>query len=145
MYILTNSIIETIKTFCISILCSAIFSFMIYRDTVLIQNVACFILNLASFLLFLFLYYKNWSNFYSRTYAAIEYIIPVATSFIVYAGASTYFYITKASLIYRWVFQHTRFLEPMLNSKYAFVSFIIAQVLTLAVIFIVPMTCEQKN
>ncbi len=145
MYIFTNTVVETIKTFCMSILCSTLFSFMIYRDTVLFQDTACFILNLSAFLLFLFLYHKNWADFYSRTYTAAEYIIPAASSFLVYAGLSTYLYIIRASAVYRWLFQHTRFLEPLLNNDYAFLSFILSQVVTLIVLVIAPRFCYQKR
>ncbi len=144
MYIFTSTVVETIKTFCISVLCSVIFSLMIYRDTVIFNKLVCFILNLAAFILFLFLYYKSWSSLYMRTYTRAEYMVPAVVSFSVYCGVSTYLYILKAGNIYRWFFQHTRFLEPMLNSEYAFISFLLAQVLTAAVLFLVPVLNQER-
>ena len=144
MYIFTSTIVETIKTFCISILCSVIFSLMIYRDTVLFNNVVCFILNLAAFLLFLFLYYKNWSNLFLRTYTRAEFLVPAVVSFSLYCVSSTYLYVMKASNIYRWLFQQTRFLEPMLNREYAFISFLLAQVLTALVLLLVPVFNHER-
>ena len=144
MYIFTSTVVETIKTFCISILCSVVFSLMIYRDTVLFNNIVCFILNLAAFLLFLFLYYKNWSYLFLRTYTRAEFMVPAVVSFSLYCGISTYLYIMKAGNIYRWLFQQTRFLEPMLNREYAFISFLLAQVLTALVLLLVPVFNHER-
>ncbi len=144
MYIFTSTVVETIKTFCISILCSVIFSLMIYRDTVIFNNLVCFILNSAAFIVFLFLYYKNWAHLYLRTFTTAEYLVPATVSYVIYGGVSTYFYLIKSSY-FKWFFQHTRFLEPMLNDAYYFISFILAQILMLAILFIVPMFVVRES
>lgn len=144
MYKLTSSVLETIKTFCISILCSVIFSLMIYRDTVLFSPVTCFVLNLAAFLLFLFLYYKNWSRAYMRAFSNADYWIPAIISFAVFCGVSSYFYIIKASDIFPWFFQQTRFLEPMLNAEYKFISFILSQILIFITLVIIPVIHAER-
>lgn len=145
MYKLTNSVLETIKTFCMSILCSVIFSLMIYRETVYFIKVVCFVLNLASFILFLLFYYRNWYRVYMKSFSPGDYWVPAVTSFTVFCGISCYLYIIKAGSIYRWFFQQTRFLEPMLNAQYTFLSFIVSQLLIFAVLVAVPIIHADKN
>lgn len=145
MYIFTTSVVETIKTFCMSILCSIPFSLMIYKDTVVFYKFVCFVLNLASFILFMFFYYRNWSRRFQNSFAKADYIVPAAVSYSVYFIVSSILYINKVSNVYRWLFQHTRFLEPMLNTGYSFISFLISQALVLAVLFIVPYSITHKK
>ncbi len=167
MYISTRSFIETIKIFCLSLLCSAPLTLILYRENtvtgVLANSFVCFILNLAAFVLFLFLFYKNWEHLYDHTYTYSEYIIPAIVSFSVYLLVSTLLYVISSfptlfpaiksnpqfleniRSIYRYVFHHSRFLEPMLNREYGYVSFILAQILTLATLFYIPfMAMRQK-
>jgi len=138
MYILTRSVVETIKTLCLSFLCSIVFSIMIFRENVVIYRYVCFVLNFAAFLLFLYLYRRNWVKVYSQSFALAEYAVPAAVSVLVYIGLSTLLYVNRVSIVFRWFFQHTRFLEPMLNSEYAYISFIIAHVITVGILFYVP-------
>ncbi len=145
MYKLTSSILETIKTFCISIICSVIFSLMIYRDNVLINPVVCFVLNLTSFILFLFLYYKNWFRTYMRSFSSADYWVSAIISYVIFCGVSTYLYVIKASNIFPWFFQQTRFLEPMLNKEYKYISFILSQILTLITIAIIPVAHSERT
>ncbi len=145
MYKFTNSVLETIKTFCISILCSVIFSLLIYRETVNAVRIVCFVLNLASFILFLLFYYKNWYRAYMRAFSTGDYWVPAIFSFSVFCGVSSYLYIKKAGTIYPWFFQQTRFLEPILNSQYAFLSFILSQLLTFAVLVAIPIIHADRN
>ncbi len=145
MYKLANTLIETIKTFCISIICSVIFSLMIYRETALFSAFACFILNTTSFILFLFLYYKSWSRVYIRSFSSTDYWIPALISFAVFCGISSWLYIIQAKDVFPWLFQQTRFLEPLLNRDYKFISFIVSQLLILATLVAVPFTNFDKN
>ena len=153
MYILTSSVIETIKTLCLSILCSIIFSLMIFRETVVIYRYVCFVLNIAAFLLFLYLYRRNWRKVYRNTFSTAEYAIPAAVSFLIYAAFSTLLYINnaasfygvKVSYIFRWLFQHTRFLEPMLNSEYAFISVLISPIITAGILIHIFLTESRER
>lgn len=145
MYKLTSSVLETIKTFCMSILCSVVFSLMIYRETVYFVAVVCFVLNLASFILFLLFYYKNWYRAYMRAFSPADYWVPAIASFTVFCGVSSYLYILKAGNIYRWFFQQTRFLEPMLNAEYTFLSFVLSQLLTFATLVAIPIIHADRN
>lgn len=138
MYKLTSAFFETIKTFFISIICSVIFSLMIYRDTVLFSALACFILNVTSFILFLFLFYKSWSRVYMRSFTKADYWVPALVSYAIFCGISSYLYIIQAKDVFPWLFQQTRFLEPLLNREYKFISFIIAQLLILGTLGIIP-------
>ena len=152
LYIFASSVIETIKTLCLSILCSIIFSIMIFRENVVIYRYVCFVLNVAAFLLFLFLYRRNWTKFYKNTFSLAEYAVPAAVSFFVYALFSALLYINnsanigglKVSFIFRWLFQHTRFLEPMLNSEYAFISVLVSHAITAGVLFYIPLTVSKE-
>ncbi len=145
MYKFTNTLIETIKTFCISIICSVIFSLMIYRETALFSAFACFILNSTSFILFLFLYYKSWSRVYIRSFSSADYWVPALISFAVFCTVSSWLYIIQAKDVFPWLFQQTRFLEPLLNRDYKFISFIVSQLLILATLVAVPFTNFDKN
>ncbi len=145
MYKLTNTVIETIKTFCISIICSVLFSLMIYRENVLFSTFACFILNATSFIMFLFLYYKSWSRVYMRSFSNTDYWVPALGSFAVFCIVSSWLYIIQAKDVFPWLFQQTRFLEPLLNRDYKFVSFIVSQLLILATLAAVPFTNFDKN
>ena len=138
MYFFTTSVVETIKMFCMSILCSVPFSLMIYRGTVVFYEFVCFVLNLTAFVLFVFFYYRNWSKRFQQAFSTSEYIIPAIASYSVYFIVSSVLYVNKVGSVYKWLFQHTRFLEPVLNPEYSFISFLIAQVLILAVLVIVP-------
>ncbi len=138
MYKLTSTVFETIKTFCISIICSVIFSLMIYRETVLISRFACFVLNLTSFILFLLLFYKSWSRVYMRSFSDADYWVPALVTFAIFCGVSSFLYIIQAKDIFPWLFQQTRFLEPLLNKDYKFVSFIISQLMILITLVIIP-------
>lgn len=152
MYIFSSSVIETIKTLCLSILCSIIFSIMIFRENVVIYRYVCFVLNIAAFLLFLFLYRRNWTKFYKYTFSLAEYAVPATVSFLIYATLSTLLYINnsaaffglKVSFIFRWLFQHTRFLEPMLNSEYAFISVLASHAITAGVLIYIPFTVSKE-
>ncbi len=152
MYIFASSLIETIKTLCLSILCSIIFSVMIFRENVVAYRYVCFVLNVAAFLLFLFLYRRNWTKFYKNTFCMSEYAIPATVSFLIYATLSAFLYINnsaaifdiKISLIFRYLFQHTRFLEPMLNSEYAFISVLVSHAITAGVLFYIPLTVSKE-
>ncbi len=145
MYFLTISIVETIKMFCMSILCSVPFSLMIYRGTVVFYVFVCFVLNLTAFILFMFFYYRNWSYRFKKAYSFSEYTIPATVSYSIYFIVSSILYINKVGVVYRWLFQHTRFLEPVLNPEYGFISFLIAQAIVLAVLFIVPYRNTPKK
>lgn len=138
MYKLTRTVVEIINTFCISILCSVIFSLMIYRDTVLFNTFTCFTLNTTSFIMFLFLYYKCWSRVYMRSFSNADYWVPALISYAVFCSISSFLYIIKAKDVFPWLFQQTRFLEPLLNADYKFVSFIVSQLLILVTLAIVP-------
>ncbi len=138
MYFLTISIVETIKLFCMSVLCSVPFSLMIYRGIVVFYEFVCFVLNLTAFVLFIFFYYRNWSYRFKKAYSLSEYTVPATVSYSIYFLVSYVLYINRVGTVYKWLFQHTRFLEPVLNSDYGFVSFLIAQAIVLAVLFIVP-------
>lgn len=145
MYFFTTSVVETIKMFCMSILCSVPFSLMIFRSTVVFYEFVCFVLNLTAFILFVFFYYRNWSQRFKQSFSINEYIVPATVSYSVYFIVSSVLYINKVGTIYRWLFQHTRFLEPMLNPGYGFISFLIAQSIILAVLIIVPYSCTPKK
>ncbi len=145
MYFLTTSVVETIKIFCMSILCSVPFSLMIFRGTVVFYEFVCFVLNLTAFILFVFFYYRNCSQRFKQSFSTNEYIIPATVSYSVYFIVSSVLYINKVGTVYRWLFQHTRFLEPMLNPGYSFISFLIAQAIILAVLIIVPYSCTPKK
>ena len=138
MYKLASAFFETIKTFFISIICSVIFSLMIYRDTVLFSALACFILNVTSFILFLFLFYKSWSRVFMRSFTNADYWVPALVSYAIFCVVSSYLYIIQAKDIFPWLFQQTRFLEPLLNKEYKFISFIVAQILILGTLGIIP-------
>ncbi len=152
MYIFTSSVIETIKTLCLSILCSTIFSIMIFRENVVPYRYVCLVLNVAAFLLFLFLYRRNWTKFYRNTFYSSEYSIPATVSFLIYAILSVLLYINNSatifgiriSLIFRYLFQHTRFLEPMLNSEYAFITVLVSHFITAGVLFYIPFSVSKE-
>ena len=145
MYFLTTSVVETIKMFCMSILCSVPFSLMIFRGSVVFYDFVCFVLNLAAFILFIFFYYRNWSQRFQKSFSPSEYIIPAVASYSIFFIVSSVLYINKVGSVYRWLFQHTRFLEPMLNPEYSFISFLIAQAIILAILFIVPYSRTPKK
>ncbi len=145
MYFLTISIVETIKMFCMSILCSVPFSLMIYQGTVVFYEFVCFVLNLAAFVLFVFFYYRNWLYRFKQAYSLLEYAVPATVSYSIYFVLSSILYINKVGIVYKWLFQHTRFLEPVLNHEYSFVSFLISQAIVLAMLFIIPYSLTPKK
>jgi len=163
MYIFSRTLIETIKMLCLSVACSAIFSMMIFQADVAPFAFVCFVLNLVSLLLFLIILFKNWQKVYQQTFTSSEYWIPAIVSFSVYFIFSTTCYtiastpqwfpslandtqaINNFRIFYRYVFQHSRFLEPMLNTEYAFVSFIISQLLTLITLCYVPQYVRRRS
>lgn len=137
MYLFRRSMIETLKTFIISIICSVIFSLMIYRESALPNSFVCFVLNLASLFLFLFIQHKVWSKLWIEAYTLSEYYIPALTSFAVHTLVSGLLYYNKFFL-YMWLFLPTRFLEPKLMTGYDFVSYVAAQFIFFILIFITP-------
>lgn len=167
MYTATRTVIETIKTFFLSFLCSAPLTLALYQSDsatgVLFNSFVCFILNLTAFVVFLFLYYKNWSKTFERSFTFSEYMVPALISFATYLFLSSFLYIVSGfpeffpgleknpwmleviRNIYRYIFQHARFLEPMLNSEYAFVSIVVSQLLTFGSLIAIPvMAINQK-
>ena len=167
MYTATRTVMETLKTFLLSFLCSAPLTIALYQSDsaigVLFNSFVCFILNLTAFIIFLFLYYKNWSRTYERSFTLSEYLIPALVSFFVYLLLSTFLYTVSGfpglfpglvknpwlleviRNIYRYIFQHARFLEPMLNSEYAYVSIVLSQLLTLGSIIAIPLLAMRRK
>lgn len=162
MYIFSRTVVETLKLLCLSVACSAIFSMMIFQEDVAPIAFVCFVLNLVSLLLFLILYYKNCEKVFSLAFTPGEYWIPIFISYGIYFLISTTTYIIASfpqvfssissndafvdniRTFFKYTFQHSRFLEPMLNKQYAFVSFIIAQVLMLCAIIYAPQAMRRK-
>lgn len=144
MHILVRTIIETIKTFTIGIVCSVIFALMILSDMAITDAFVCLILNTAALLLFLYLHFVNWSKLYDESLTAAQYFIPTLIAFALYVAVSSYCYSIRFSL-YMWTFLPTRFLEPKLNSDYAFVSVIVAHILFLVLIFITPVLYDRRR
>ena len=163
MYIFSRTLVETVKLLCLSVACSAIFSMMIFQDDVASIAFVCFILNLVSLLLFLILSIKNWQNVFSKSFTPTEYWIPAIISYSLYLLVSTFMYVAASSpevfsnlidtpeklqtvrQFFRYCFQQTRFLEPMLNSEYSFVSFALSQALLLVAILYVPKLVRDKT
>lgn len=137
MYIVRRAFFETLKVFVFGIICSVIFSLMIYRDSALPDAIVCFILNLASLLLFLFLVFKSWSRLYLDSFTAAEYFIPTLSGFAIYTAVSAFLYYNKF-FMYMWLFLPTRFLEPLLKSGFDYVSYLVAQLIMFALIFLTP-------
>lgn len=137
MYIVKKAFTETIKAFLFSILCSIIFALMIYRDDAITIRKVCFILNSSALLLFFYLNFRSWSKLYLEAFTHAEYFVPTLTSVFVYSTVSFLLYRIKF-LYYMWLFLPTRFLEPMLTSQYAFVSFWAAQAAFLMLVFLTP-------
>ncbi|MBR5155381.1 MAG: hypothetical protein IKW62_02725 [Clostridia bacterium] len=144
MYIFKQSIFEICKTFLISIVCSVIFALMIYRESALPNSFICLVLNTAALLLFLYLHYLNWVRLYERSFNATEYFVPALSAVGVYAAVSSYFY-SKRFIFYMWLFLPSRFLEPKLNSDFAFVSVIVAHLLFLGLVFMTPPLMYRKS
>ena len=163
MYIFSRSLVETLKMFCLSVGCSAIFSMMIFQADVAPIAFVCFILNLVSLLLFLIILFKNWQRVYQIAFTTSEYWVPATISFSIYLTVSSLCYAIASTpewfsfiaddveaiynfrIFYRYIFQHSRFLEPMLNTEYAFLSFVLSQLLTLTVICIIPGYVRRKS
>jgi len=161
MYIFSRTVVETIKLLCFSVACSAIFSTMIFQEDVAPIPFVCFVLNLVSLLLFLIASFKNWQMVFSKAFTPGEYWIPVLVSYFVYALISTAMYVTASfpeifpsispetilniRSTFRYAFQQTRFLEPMLNNNYSFVSFAISHVLALIALIYVPNFVRTRN
>lgn len=163
MYIFSRTLLETLKLLCLSLTCSSVFSMMIFQEDVVSIAFVCFILNLISLVLFGLIYFRNWQKVYEKTFTSAEYWVPALTSFFIYFIFSTICYtlasnpwiipdfakdtvaVSNFRSFYRYMFQHTRFLEPMLNSEYAFVSYILAQILTFGVLIAVPRTMQNRN
>ena len=137
MYIVRRAFFETLKVFLFGIICSVIFSLMIYRDSALPNPVVCLILNFSSLMLFLFITFKSWSRLYLDCFTPAEYFIPTLVSFTAYTLVSGISYHNRF-FMYMWLFLPTRFLEPMLKSGYDYVSFIAAQLAMFALIFLTP-------
>lgn len=137
MYIVRRAVFETLKVFLFGIICSVIFSLMIYRDSALPNPFICFILNFASLVLFLFMTFKSWSRLYLDSFTAAEYFIPTLISFAIYTLISGFLYHNRF-FMYMWLFLPTRFLEPMLKTGYDYVSFITAQLTMFVLIFLTP-------
>ncbi len=144
MFIFMRSLVETLKTILISMVCSIVFAIMIYRDTALPNTFICTILNTASLLLFLYLHYVNWCKLYENSYSPAEYFVPTITSFSIYALISSFLY-AKRFFLYMFLFLPTRFLEPKLNSNFAFVSVIVAHILMFFLIFMTPPLMYRKR
>lgn len=162
MYIFSRTLVETIKFFLLSIACSAVFSMMIFQQDVSPFRFVCFVLNLVACMLFLLFLYKNWQKVWFRSFSRNEYRIPALLSYGIYAIVSTSFYIIASTpqivpgltenpelldsirSFYRYTFQHSRFLEPLLNSNYSFVSFILSQLAIISVLIYVPRSQQKK-
>ncbi len=144
MYLLGKSVIEIIKIFLISAVCSTAFAFMIYRDSALPNAFICLVLNTSAFLLFLYISYINWSKMYENTYSPSEYYIPAAVSVLAYAAVSAFFY-SQRFTFYMWFFLPTRFLEPKLNRDYAYLSVVAAYVITFALVFVTPAFANRRR
>ncbi len=144
MYIIRQSIIEICKTFFISIVCSIVFALMIYRDSALPNAFICLLLNTAALLLFLYLNYLSWTRLYTNCYSAVEYFAPTISAVTVYAAVSSYFY-AKRFWFYMWLFLPTRFLEPKLNSQFAFASVVVTHLLLYGLIFMTPPLMYRKR
>lgn len=163
MYIFSRTLVETIKLLCLSLTCSAAFSMMIFQDDVVSIRFVCFVLNFVSLLLFMIAYYKNWYKICTNAFSPSEYWIPALVSYGVYLAFSTISYLIASNLwiifpatdgtdtlagfrvFYRYFFQHSRFLEPMLNREYAFVSFIVSQLLMVTTLIAVPKIVGREN
>ncbi len=163
MYIFSRTLIETVKLLCLSLTCSAVFSMMIFQDDVVSIRFVCFVLNFVSLLLFMIAYYKNWEKVCTKAFSPGEYWIPALVSYGVYLIFSTICYLLASNILvmsptsgendtlagfrvfYRYFFQHSRFLEPMLNKEYAFVSFIISQLAMVATLIVVPKIVQRRN
>ena len=154
---LFNTLVETFKTFCMSFICSAPLSIMLYREasTARLFNTVCLVLNAAALLLFIVLYFKNWSWFSRRSFTASEYAVPAAVSFSIYLVVSGGIYVIASNPgllgltdfdaatnvirnIYRYGFQHARFLEPILNNSYDLLSLAIAYTLMVGSLILAP-------
>ena len=144
MFIFMRSMVETLKTLLISIVCSVVFAIMIYRDSALPNSFICTILNTASLLLFLYLHYVNWCRLYENSYSPAEYFVPAIAAFSIYAAISAFLY-SKRFFLYMFLFLPTRFLEPKLNSDFAFVSVIVAHILMFSLIFMTPPLMYRKK
>lgn len=138
-----------------SFLCSAPLAIMLYREesTALFFSTVCLVLNAAALLLFLVLYFKNWSWFYRRSFTTSEYAIPAGLSFLIYALVTFVLYfiasypdicgtplyvLDSVRNIYRYAFQQARFLEPILNTGYDLCSLGITYALMVGVLILVP-------
>lgn len=165
MYIFSRTLVETIKLLCLSLTCSAVFSMMIFQDDVVSIRFVCFVLNFVSLLLFLLAYFKNWQKICTNAFSPAEYWIPALVSYGIYLIFSTICYLIASNILivssasasgntdtlagfrvfYRYFFQHSRFLEPMLNKEYAFVSFILSHILMVATLIAVPKFVQHQN
>ncbi len=166
MYTFTRTLIETIKLLCLSLICSAVFSAMIFQEDVAPFAFVCFVLNFVAALLFLVFAYRTWSKLFYQACFPYEFWIPTLVPYLVYLLASTVCYViannpaflfgtpsnpdeipqlvSSMRIVYRYLFQHTRFLEPMLNSNYAFVSFILSHAVAIGVLLSIPYTARRK-
>ena len=163
MYIFSRTLVETIKLLCLSLTCSAVFSMMIFQDDVVSVRFVCFVLNFVSLLLFLIAYYKNWHKICTNAFSPAEYWIPALVSYGIYLFFSSVCYLIASNIIavssttgdtdtlasfrvfYRYFFQHSRFLEPMLNKEYAFVSFILSHLAMIATLIAVPKFVRHQS
>ncbi len=166
MYTFSRTFIETIKLFCLSLICSAIFSAMIFQEDVAPFAFVCFVLNFVAALLFLLFIYRIWSKIFYQAYFPYEFWIPTLVPYLIYLLVSTVCYViannpeflfgvsenpyevpkvvASVRIFYRYLFQHTRFLEPMLNGDYAFVSFILSHVMTVGVLLYIPYSARRR-
>ncbi len=143
MHIFIRSLIETVKTFAIGIVCSIIFALMILSELAITDAFVCLILNSTALFLFLYIQYRNWSKLYRQSATRLEYFAPSLTAFAVYAAVSSVLYSKRFSL-YMWFFLPTRFLEPKLNAEFAYISVVVAHLFLLVLVFITPTLYNRK-
>ncbi len=144
MYIFRQTVIEIGKTFLASILCSIVFAFMIYRDTALPYVFVCLVLNGSAFFLFLYIFYRNMTKLFEKSFTASEYLVPALCSVAAYILVTVPLY-TKRFMFYMWFFMPTRFIEPWLNSRFAYLSIIVAYFAMLIVVAVAPMLDYRRK
>lgn len=141
MYILSNTAKHTLKLFISSIVCSVVFTCIINVEEVFSRKVVCMILLLASMLLFSYINIHILTGLFYSSDSALEYVIPVAVSFVLYICAASVLYCFRhtggeISGIYNCLFLPTRFLEPMLRNEK--ISYTAAYILMAVISVIIP-------
>ncbi len=144
MYTFRQTVIEIGKTFLASFLCSIVFAFMIYRDTALPYVFVCLVLNGSAFLLFMYVFYRNMSKLFQNSFTASEYFIPALSSVAAYILVTGFFYMRRF-MFYMWFFMPTRFLEPWLNSTFAYLSVVVAYAAMLVVVVVTPLLDYRRR